>query len=111
MTHHVVVGILLAAAVLVVVASVAGVVTMRDVYQRAHFLGPMTMLAPLLIAVAVTISSGWDENTGQTWLALGFVIVVSPFLSHATVRAARIREQGDWRSTPARRSKREEEGR
>ena len=41
--------------------------------------------------------SGLDENTGETWLALVFIVIAGPFLSHATIRAARIREKGNWR--------------
>jgi monovalent cation/proton antiporter MnhG/PhaG subunit len=96
-TEEVVIGVLLGAAVLLVLVSSVGVLVMRDVYQRLHYVAPIAVVAPLLVAVAVTVKEGWDENTGATWLALGFVVVTTPFLSHATVRAARIRQRGDWR--------------
>jgi multisubunit Na+/H+ antiporter MnhG subunit len=50
-----------------------------------------------LVAVAVVVQQGFSENTVETWLALLFLIVAGPFLTHATIRAARIRETGDWR--------------
>ena len=37
------------------------------------------------------------ENAGETFLALLFMIIAGPFLSHATMRAIRVREKGDWR--------------
>jgi multisubunit Na+/H+ antiporter MnhG subunit len=37
------------------------------------------------------------ENTGETCLALFFMVIAGPYLSHATMRAIRVREQGDWR--------------
>ena len=40
----------------------------------------------------------WTENTGETWLALFFMVIAGPFLSHATIRAIRVREKGDWRA-------------
>jgi multisubunit Na+/H+ antiporter MnhG subunit len=40
---------------------------------------------------------GLVENTGETFLALLFMVIAGPFLSHATIRAIRIRETGDWR--------------
>jgi multisubunit Na+/H+ antiporter MnhG subunit len=43
------------------------------------------------------VQQGFSENTVETWLALLFLIVAGPFLTHATIRAARIRETGDWR--------------
>lgn len=97
MSEQVVIGILLGLAFAVAAVSVVGLIAMRDVYQRIHYLTPISMIAPLLVAIAVTVKSGWSENTGQSWIALGFVILVSPFLSHATIRAARIRERGDWK--------------
>ena len=30
-------------------------------------------------------------------MALMFLVIAGPFLTHATTRAARIREKGDWR--------------
>lgn len=97
MSEQIAIGILLGAAVLVVLVSVVGLLAMRDVYQRVHYVTPISVVAPLLVAVAVTVREGWDQNTGGTWLAIGFVVLVSPFLSHATLRAARIRQEGDWR--------------
>jgi multisubunit Na+/H+ antiporter MnhG subunit len=70
---------------------------MRDVYQKLHFVTPVSLIAPALVAVAVVVQQGFSENTVETWLALLFLIVAGPFLTHATIRAARIRETGDWR--------------
>ena len=89
--------IFLALAVLVVLASCVGLLVMRDVYQRLHYLTPMALVAPLLVGLAVLAQSGWSENSSLTWLALLFVIIAGPYLSHATIRAAQIRQTGDWR--------------
>jgi multicomponent Na+:H+ antiporter subunit G len=70
---------------------------MRDVYQKLHFVTPISLIAPALVAVAVLVQQGFSENAVETWLALLFLIVAGPFLTHATIRAARIRETGDWR--------------
>ena len=43
------------------------------------------------------MQSGYSMSSSLTWLALLFVVVTGPFLSHATIRAIRIRETGDWR--------------
>ena len=42
------------------------------------------------------IQSGWSIRSTQTWLALLLVVIAGPVLSHATIRAARIRATGDW---------------
>jgi monovalent cation/proton antiporter MnhG/PhaG subunit len=103
----VVADVLLGMAVLLVLACSLGVLVMRDVYQRLHFVGPISMVAPVLVGLAVSVRSGWLANTGETWLALAFVLVASPYLSHATIRAARPRERGDWRSLDSPRDRRE----
>jgi len=90
--------VLLVVAVLIVAVSIVGLLVMHTVYRKVHYLTPVSLVAPLLVAVAVTIRSGYAENTGQTWLAVAIMAVAGPILCHATVRAARIRERGDWRA-------------
>lgn len=89
--------VMLGAAVLIVAVSSVGILVMRDAYQKVHFVTPITLVAPVLVAVAVTLREGWSEPTGQSWLAIAVVCVAGPVLSHATVRAARVHERGDWR--------------
>lgn len=89
--------VLLGLAVAIVLASTIGLLVMRDVYQKLHFVTPIALVAPLIVGFAVLAQSGLDENTGETWLALVFIVIAGPFLSHATIRATRIREKGDWR--------------
>ncbi|HZE02008.1 MAG TPA: monovalent cation/H(+) antiporter subunit G [Pseudonocardiaceae bacterium] len=95
--RDVAVDVLLGLAVAVVLISSLGVLVMRDVYQKLHFVTPVSLIAPALVAVAVLVQQGYSENTVETWLALLFLFVAGPFLTHATIRAARIRETGDWR--------------
>lgn len=93
--------VLLALAVLVVLGSSLGVLLMRDVYNKLHYVTPAALVAPVLTGLAVLAQSGFDINTGQTWLTLAFLVVAAPFLSHATIRAVRIRQSGDWRGARA----------
>lgn len=97
MVREVITDVLLAAAVATVAASALGVAFMRDHYARLHYVAPASVVAPVLVALAVLVTQGLDENTGETVLALVFVIGAAPFLSHATVRAMRVRDEGDWR--------------
>jgi multisubunit Na+/H+ antiporter MnhG subunit len=95
--RSVAVDVILAAAVAVVLASAVGLLVMRDAYQRIHYVTPLALIAPVLLGLAILVQSGLSESSGQTWLALLFIVIAGPFLSHATIRAARIRETGDWR--------------
>ncbi len=94
--HGIVADILLGLAAAVVLASSAGILVMRDAYQKLHYVAPIAVVAPVIVALAVLVQSGWTENSGETWLGLLFMVVGGPFLAHATIRAARIREKGDW---------------
>jgi multisubunit Na+/H+ antiporter MnhG subunit len=89
--------VLLGLADLIVLACSVGVLLMRNVYQRLHFVGPISMVATVLVGLAVTFTSAWHSNTGETWIAIGIVALSAPYVSHATIRAARIRDEGDWR--------------
>jgi multisubunit Na+/H+ antiporter MnhG subunit len=95
-TGTVLADIFLAIAVVLVLASATGLLVMRDTYQKLHFVTPLAVLAPLAVGLAVLSRSGWSVNSSLIWLALVFLGIAGPFLSHATIRAARIRETGGW---------------
>jgi monovalent cation/proton antiporter MnhG/PhaG subunit len=97
--RSVVVDIFLGLGATVAIFSSVGVLVMRDAYQRLHYVTPVSLLAPILIGIAVLIQAGWSSRSAQTWLAIAFMAIASPYLSHATIRAARIRATGDWRLT------------
>jgi monovalent cation/proton antiporter MnhG/PhaG subunit len=89
--------VLLALAVLTVAGAALGVAVMPDAYARLHYVTPAVVVAPVFVTLAIFIEEGLDENTGETIVALFFMLVAAPFLSHATIRAMRVRERGDWR--------------
>jgi multicomponent Na+:H+ antiporter subunit G len=89
--------ILLGLAAATVLASALGILVMRDAYRKLHFVTPVALVAPVLVVLAVFVQQGLDENTGESLVALLFILIGGPYLTHATIRAARIREQGDWR--------------
>jgi len=89
--------LLLVLAVLIVLGASVGLLVMRDAYQKLHFVTPAALVAPALVALAILVQVGVYENTGETFLALLLMIIAGPFLSHATIRAIRVREKGDWR--------------
>jgi multisubunit Na+/H+ antiporter MnhG subunit len=93
--------VLLGLAALIVAGASLGVLLMRDAYQKLHFVTPAALVAPVLVATAILVRMGLYENTGETCLALFFMVIAGPYLSHATMRAIRVRETGDWRSGPA----------
>jgi multisubunit Na+/H+ antiporter MnhG subunit len=96
--------VLLGLAVAIVLASAVGILAMRDVYAKLHYVTPAALVAPFVVGLAVLAQSGLTEDTAQTCLALVFLMIAGPFLAHATIRAARIRQTGDWRPSARSRS-------
>jgi multisubunit Na+/H+ antiporter MnhG subunit len=95
--RHVFSDIFLGLAVVVVLISAVGVLVMRDGYQKLHYVSPAALVAPVLVSIAVWVYAGFSATTTETLLALLFMVISGPLISHATVRAIRIRETGDWR--------------
>ncbi len=89
--------VFLGLAAAVVIVSSVGVLVMRDTYQKLHFVSPAALVSPVLVTAAVWLHAGNTATTLEAMLALVFVIIAGPFLGHATIRAARIRDTGDWR--------------
>jgi multicomponent Na+:H+ antiporter subunit G len=77
----------------VVLGSAVGVLVMPGAFRKLHFVTPVALVAPVLVVLAVFIRSGLTENTGESLVALVFILVSGPYLTHATARAARAREQ------------------
>lgn len=101
MARDVAADVLLGLAVLVTAASSVGILVMRDAFQKIHYVTPVSVVAPVLVALAVLVSSGLSNRSGVAWLTVVLMVVASPILSHATMRAARIRIEGDWRGRRA----------
>ena len=73
-----------------------GVLVMRDALDRLHYTAP-SVLGAVSIAVAVVVKDSFSLVGDKAILIALFLIVASPIVTHATARAARITERGDWR--------------
>ena len=93
-------GILVAALLVVGVgvtlASCVGVLVMRNAYDRLHFTAPATTIAPLAIAAAIVVEESLSAAGIKALLVALALLVTNPVLTHATARAARIRQFGEW---------------
>jgi monovalent cation/proton antiporter MnhG/PhaG subunit len=98
--QDVVVGVLLTVGVSSVLISCVGVVVMRTPMDRLHFTAPAGTIAPVAMAVAVLVEEPLSSAGVKAVLVALLIIVTTPALSHATARAARIREHGRWRVLP-----------
>jgi multisubunit Na+/H+ antiporter MnhG subunit len=89
--REVVTDALLALATLTVVLSSVGIAVMPGAAAKLHYVTPAAVVAPVLVTLAVFVREGLDASTGMTVIALLFIVAVSPYVSHATIRAIRAR--------------------
>jgi multicomponent Na+:H+ antiporter subunit G len=90
------VDVLLGLGVAAILLSTLGVLVMRDALDRLHFTAPASTLAPVCFAAAVLIEEPLSAAGVKAVLVALIIVVTTPVLSHATARAARIREEGGW---------------
>ena len=98
------VAVLLALGVAATWLSCLGVLLMRDPYDRLHYTAPASALAPVLIGAAVVVEEGLSAAGIKAVLIALVLVGTNPVLGHATARAARIREHGQWTITDAERA-------
>jgi monovalent cation/proton antiporter MnhG/PhaG subunit len=98
--------VLVAIGVLTGLLCCVGLVVMRDVFDRLHFLSAASTVAPIPIVVAVLINQRLNAVGIKSLLILLISVVTGPVLTHAIGRAARIRERGDARPRPEERVER-----
>ena len=87
--------VLIAAGVGLEVVACLGTVAMRGVYDRLHYVGP-SVLGAVLLAAGIWVDEGPSIIALKALLLAALLSVTSPTLAHATARAARISELGDW---------------
>jgi multisubunit Na+/H+ antiporter MnhG subunit len=97
MFREIVTDVLLGLAVLTVAASSVGLMIMPSAYAKLHYVAPAAVVAPVFVTLAIFAREGLDVSTGETVLMLVFMLFAAPYLSHATIRAIRVRDSGDWR--------------
>lgn len=95
-TSHVIAAALRWAGVGLELFAVLGVVVMRDVFDRLHYVG-LAGYGALLIGISILVRESWSL-IGDKSLATGAVLlVIGPLLVHTTARSFRTRQRGDWR--------------
>jgi multisubunit Na+/H+ antiporter MnhG subunit len=93
---HLIATVLLAAGVALEILAVLGMLVMRDVFDRLHYVG-LAGYGALMIGIAILVRESFSL-IGDKALATGVVLMtLGPVLVHATARTFRIRQLGDWR--------------
>jgi monovalent cation/proton antiporter MnhG/PhaG subunit len=87
---------LLALSVLITAMCCLALVLVRNVFDRMHYLAPVTTIAMLALLFAVVIKEGWGQASFKTILVFFTLLLINAVLTHATARAARVRQFGHW---------------
>ena len=97
MIAHIAILVLLALGAVAVWIGVLGVLLMPGFYRRLHYMGVAGTLGVAGVTIAVLVQERLHEPGIKTLLILAILLIMNPVLTHATARAARTREFGDWR--------------
>ncbi len=92
--------ILIEAAVAVSLFSTIGILVMEDINDKLHYLAVPATVGIALITIAIVLQEGLSQASIKAFLCALIVLVTNPVVTHATARAARIREFGHWISPP-----------
>jgi multicomponent Na+:H+ antiporter subunit G len=93
----IVIEVLLAAAVLVTLLSVLGMLRVRDAYQRLHYIAPPASLGAAFITLAIFLQLGFKAESFKALFTTFVLIGMNSVVTHAAARAFRIAEVEDWR--------------
>ena len=94
----IVIDALLATAVLIILASVLGMLRLRDAYQRMHYIAPPASLGAILITVAIFLQRGLKPESFKALFTTVVLIGMNSVVTHATARAFRIADTKGWRA-------------
>ena len=98
--RDIVIALLLSGAVAVELACALALFVVKDSFDRLHFLGPAATLGPLLVVGALVVENALSTNGVKAILAGGLLLLTGPIVTHATARAARVRQFGHWEPLP-----------
>lgn len=100
MAREIIVDVLLVLGVAVMWMSSLGVLAMRTVYDRLHYLGPASTLGALLFGVAMAVQEGGKSEGLKGLFGMLLFAILSPLVTHAIALAARTRTFGRFTITP-----------
>jgi multisubunit Na+/H+ antiporter MnhG subunit len=95
--RHVIATVLLVAGCSLELLAVLGVATMRDAYDRLHFVG-LAGYGALLVGIAILVRESFSLIGDKALLTGLLFVAIGPVLVHTTARSLRTRERGDWRA-------------
>jgi monovalent cation/proton antiporter MnhG/PhaG subunit len=90
------VDILLGIGVLSALLCCVALLVMKDLYERLHYLSPPSSLSVMCFAAAVLIDKKLTQSGIKALIIMVVLLVMNSVLTHATARAARVRQFKEW---------------
>jgi monovalent cation/proton antiporter MnhG/PhaG subunit len=94
--QQIAIDILLGIGVLSTVLSCIALLVMKDLYERLHYLSPPTSLSVICFTGAVLIDKQLTQSGIKALLIMLILLFMNSVLTHATARAARVRQFKSW---------------
>jgi multisubunit Na+/H+ antiporter MnhG subunit len=91
----VLVDVLLALGVAIELLCAVTLLRARNALDRAHLIGPATMLAPLFLGLAIIVHQPLTTSTLKVLLVLVAMLAAGPIMTHATGHAVWRRSGAD----------------
>ncbi len=88
--------VLLAVGSVTTVLSAIAVPTRKDFYERLHYLSPPATVGIGCFVAAIAIDKHFSQITIKACVIFVVLLFMNAILTHATARAARIRQFGRW---------------
>jgi monovalent cation/proton antiporter MnhG/PhaG subunit len=100
MTANLWISVLLGICLVICVICCLALAALRNFYVRLHYLAPVTTVAFVPLLIAVVIREGIGQAAMKAILVFAALLLINAVLTHATARAARVRELGHWTADP-----------
>ena len=88
--------VLLAIGVISAFASCLALLVMKDLYEKLHYLSPPATVTIICFTAAVVVDKHFSQAGIKATLIMIVLLAMNAVLTHATARAARIRQFGRW---------------
>src|SRR5690348_15512787 len=80
--------------------SALGLLFIKDFFERLHFMAPAATVGIWSLALAILIQTGISQSGLKAVLCTALIFIMNPILTHATARAIRIHQFGQWQPKP-----------
>ena len=86
MGHDIALALVILGTAVVVAACLSAVAMRSSVFDRMHFLTPITSLGSPLVAIGLCVETGWGLTAASYLLVAGLLFLTGPFLEAAIGR-------------------------